>query len=149
MYKDVSARGGGIKKLQKEISPPLQDTNLYEDSSAFNAFQAVDQAIAGLCAFPQEKMLEGLSSMIEGEGLDGILDALVSSSGHLQNACLIVMCGVVCLPQAHCVVTKRKDVQRALFGALADPRPQRINPGDEQEEICVCPAVGAVICLNR
>ena len=140
-----------IKKLQKEISPPLQDTNLYLDSSAFNAFQAVDQAIAGLCAVPQEQMLEGFQSMIEGERLDGLLDALVSSSGHpaLENACLLVMCGVVCLPQAHCVITKRKDVQKALFGAVADRRPLRINPGYEEEGICVCPAVGAAICLNR
>ena len=130
---------------------PLADTSLYKDSSALKTFQAVDQAIAGLCAFPQEKMLEGFNSLLEGEGLHGILDALVSSSGHpaLHNACIIVMCGVACLPQAHDIITKRKDVQKALFGALADPRPQRINPGDEQEELYVSPAVGAAICLNR
>ena len=93
-------------------------------------------------------MLEGFNSLLEGEGLHGILDALVSSSGHpaLRNACIIVMCGVACLPQAHDIITKRKDVQKALFGALADPRPQRINPGDEQEELYVSPAVGAAIC---
>lgn len=140
-----------IDKLRDSIPPPQAGTGMYPDSQAADAFQAADQAVASLCAVPREQMLEGFTRLVEGERLNRLLDALVSSDEHpaLQHSCLMVMCGVASLQRAHDEVTDRVDVLKALLGALGTPKPHRISPEGAEEELDVNPAVGAAICLNR
>lgn len=146
-----------IEKLRDEIPPPVATSDssttvsLYPDSKAADAFQAADKAVASLCAVPREQMLQGFTHLVEGRRLDDLLNALVSSDDHpaLQHSCLMVMCGVASLKQAHDEVTKRRDVLKSLLGALASPKPYRISPEGAEEDLDVNPAVGAAICLNR
>lgn len=140
-----------IAKLRDEIPPPDSETKLYADARAADAFQAADQAVASLCTMPRDKMLEGFTRLVEGRRLDDLLDALVASGQHpaLQHSCLMVMCGVASLKQAHDVVAQRRDVLKALLGALAEPKAHRISPRGAEEDLDVNPAVGAAICLNR
>ena len=140
-----------IEKLRDEIPPPDAASGLYPDSKAADAFQAADQAVASLCAVPRDQMLEGFTKLVEGPRLNDLLNALVSSDDHpaLQHSCLMVMCGVASLKQAHDEVTKRRDVLKSLLGALAKPKPHRISPVGAEEDLDVNPAVGAAICLNR
>lgn len=107
--------------------------------------------MASLCAVPREKMLEGFTQLVEGQRLNDLLNALVSSEDHpaLQHSCLMVMCGVASLKQAHDEVTERRDVLKSLLSALATPKPHRISPKGAEEDLDVNPAVGAAICLNR
>lgn len=139
-----------IEKLRDEIPPPARG-GLYPDSKAADAFQAADQAVASLCAVPREQMLQGFTKLVEGRRLDDLLNALVSSDEHpaLQHSCLMVMCGVASLKQAHDEVTQRRDVLKSLLSALASPKPHRISPEGAEEDLDVNPAVGAAICLNR
>lgn len=139
-----------IEKLRDEIPPP-DASGLYPDSKAADAFQAADQAVASLCAVPRDQMLEGFTNLVEGSRLNDLLNALVSSDDHpaLQHSCLMVMCGVASLKEAHDEVTKRRDVLKSLLGALAKPKPHRISPQGAEEDLDVNPAVGAAICLNR
>lgn len=140
-----------IEKLRDEIPPPDAASGLYPDSKAADAFQAADQAVASLCAVPRDQMLEGFTKLVEGPRLNDLLNALVSSDDHpaLQHSCLMVMCGVASLKEAHDEVTKRRDVLKSLLGALAKPKPHRISPQGAEEDLDVNPAVGAAICLNR
>ena len=117
-----------IEKLRDEIPPPDASSRLYPDSKAADAFQAADQAVASLCAVPRDQMLKGFTKLVEGPRLSDLLDALVSSDDHpaLQHSCLMVMCGVASLKEAHDEVTKRRDVLKSLLGALAKPKPHRI-----------------------
>lgn len=100
---------------------------------------------------PRDQMLEGFTKLVEGPRLDDLLNALVSSGEHpaLQHSCLMVMCGVASLKAAHDLITKRRDVLKALLSALASPKPHRISPEGAEEDLDVNPAVGAAICLNR
>lgn len=140
-----------IEKLRDNIPPPDPETHLYANGEAAEAFQAADQAVASLCTVPRDKMLEGFTELVEGTRLDALLDALVASDKHpaLQHSCLMVMCGVASLKQAHDLIAQRKDVLRALLSALGNPKPHRISPKGAEEELDVNPAVGAAICLNR
>lgn len=140
-----------INKLRNDIPPPDSETNLYPDNRAAKAFQAADQAVASLCAVPREKMLEGFTTLVEGSRLNNLLNALVASSEHpaLQHSCLMVMCGVASLKQAHDTIAERHDVLKALLSALASPKPHRISPKEAEDDLDVNPAVGAAICLNR
>lgn len=140
-----------LRKLEGEIDPPLKTAQAYPDNKAADAFQAVDQAVAGLCAVHRQEMYKAFNEMIEGPRLNELLDALVSSDGHpaLEQCCLVVLCGVASLRRAHDQLISRVDVQKTLFRALAEPSPFRISPDGAAEEIYASRAVAAAICLNR
>ena len=140
-----------LRKLKEEIEPPPKTSQAYPDSKAADAFQAVTQAVAGLCAVQRQEMYRAFSEMIEGQQLNELLDALVSSDGHpaLEQCCLMVLCGVASLRRAHDQLTSRVDVQKTLFRALAEPSPFRISPDGAAEEIYANRSVAAAICLNR
>lgn len=137
-----------LTKLRDDIPPP---DGTYPDLRAADAFQAADQIVASLCAVPRDQMLEGFNKLVEGERLDELLETMVKSEGHpaLQHSCLMVMCGVVSLKQAHDIVAQRRDVLEALMRTLAHPTAHRISPQGADEVLNVNPAVGAAICLNR
>ncbi|CAM9586666.1 unnamed protein product [Scytosiphon promiscuus] len=140
-----------IEKLRDEIPKP-EAGGLYPNSDAAKAFAAADAAVASLCAVPREDMLQGFTQLVEGSRLNDLLDALVSSKDHpaLMHSCLMVLCGVASLKQAHEEITRRRDVLEALLSALASPTTHRISPegavGDD--DLQVNPSVGAAICLN-
>ncbi|CAB1096507.1 unnamed protein product [Ectocarpus sp. CCAP 1310/34] len=140
-----------IVKLRDEIPPPPAG-GLYPDDKAAKAFQAADAAVASLCGVPREQMLEGFTQLVEGSRLNDLLNALVASEGHpaLQHSCLMVLCGVASLQQAHVAITERRDVLQALLKALASPTAHQISPEGSvgEDDLQINPSVGSAICLN-
>ncbi|CAN0149617.1 unnamed protein product [Ectocarpus fasciculatus] len=140
-----------IVKLRDEIPPPPAG-GLYPDDKAAKAFQAADAAVASLCGVPREQMLEGFTQLVEGSRLNDLLNALVASEGHpaLQHSCLMVLCGVASLQQAHVAITERRDVLQALLKALASPTAHQISPEGAvgEDDLQINPSVGSAICLN-
>lgn len=141
-----------IEKLRDDIPKP-EAGGLYPNADAAKAFAAADAAVASLCAVPREDMLQGFTQLVEGSRLNDLLDALVSSKDHpaLMHSCLMVLCGVASLKQAHEEITRRRDVLEALLSALASPTTHRISPEGAvgEDDLQVNPSVGAAICLNR
>ncbi|CAM9128381.1 unnamed protein product [Choristocarpus tenellus] len=118
-----------LVRLRDDVVRPGKD-GIYEDMAAYEACRAVAKALEATANMPRHDFLSIFERLAEPIRLDNIFRAIVDSEEHpaLQNACYMVLTGVVEVECVHETLMGRQDVMRSILAVLASPRKRRISP---------------------